>query len=160
MRRYGGVLAEIPESAAARTASCPGNHKTEEDIMNYDRKYLVWALGYAAVGMALGIVMAASKSHAQFDTHAHLLLVGFVVSLAYAVIHKLWLGGTARRLAGIQFAAHQAGAVIMASGLFLLYGNHVPAASLDAVLGIASIAVFAAAVLMIFMVLKSKTAGT
>lgn len=156
----GAVFAEIPESAAATTVSGSGNHNTQENVMSYDRKYLLWALGYAAVGMALGIFMAASNSHAQSDTHAHLLLVGFVVSLAYAVIHKLWLGGTAPRLAGMQFLAQQAGAVIMVLGLFLLHGNHLPAAALGAALGIASIAVFAAAVLMIFMVLRAKTTGT
>ena len=38
--------------------------------MGLDRKYLVWALGYAVVGMGVGIYMAASKNHAEYVAHA------------------------------------------------------------------------------------------
>ena len=48
--------------------------------MRFNRKLLLWALSYTVAGMALGIVMAASHDHAQPVTHAHALLVGFVVS--------------------------------------------------------------------------------
>ena len=128
--------------------------------MSFDRKYLVWALSYVAVGMGLGIFMAASHNHSQHVTHAHILLVGFVVSLIYAVIHKLWLGEKPPRLAKAQFIVHQAGAVTMFTGLFLMFGNIVPEAQLDPVLASASIAVFTAALLMIFMVLKTNTVKT
>ena len=122
--------------------------------MGFDRKYLVWALAYVALGMGLGIYMAASHDHAQHVTHAHILLVGFVVSFIYAVIHKLWLGGKASWLAWVQLIAHQAGALTMFSGLFLLYGSLVPAARIEPVLALSSIVVFVAALLMIVMVLK------
>ena len=122
--------------------------------MGFDRKYLVWALAYVALGMGLGIHMAASHDHAQHVTHAHILLVGFVVSFIYAVIHKLWLGGTTKRLAGVQLIAHQAGALSMFVGLFLLYGSLVPAARVEPVLALSSIVVVVAALLMIVMVLK------
>lgn len=128
--------------------------------MGFDRRYLVWALGYVALGMGLGIFMAASHNHAQLVTHAHILLVGFVVSLVYAVIHKLWLGGKPPRLAKLQFIVHQAGAVTMFAGLFLLYGNIVPETKLDPVLATTSIAVFSAALLMIFMVYKTNAVKT
>ena len=128
--------------------------------MSFDRKYLVWALSYVAVGMGLGIFMAASHNHAQHVTHAHILLVGFVVSLTYAVIHKLWLGENPPRLAKTQFIVHQAGAVIMSFGLFLLFGNIVPEAQLDPVLAASSITVFTAALLMIIMVVKANTVKT
>ena len=122
--------------------------------MGFDRKYLVWALAYVALGMGLGIYMAASHDHAQHVTHAHILLVGFVVSFIYAVIHKLWLGGKASWLAWVQLIAHQAGALTMFSGLFLLYGSLVPASRIEPVLALSSIVVFVAALLMIVMVLK------
>ncbi len=126
--------------------------------MSLDRKYLVWAVSYAVIGMGLGIFMAASHNHAQHVTHAHILLVGFVVSLIYAVIHKLWLGDKTTQVAKTQFIVHQAGAVTMFSGLLLLYGNMVPEPQLDPILAIASIAVFTAALLMLFMVVKSNRA--
>lgn len=122
--------------------------------MGLDRKYLVWALAYVAAGMALGIHMAASHNHAQHVTHAHILLVGFVVSFIYAVIHKLWLGEQASLLAKVQLVAHQAGALTMFSGLFLLYGGVVPEEKIEPVLAPSTIVVFIAALLMIVMVLR------
>lgn len=124
--------------------------------MGYDRKYLVWALAYVVAGMALGIYLAASHNHTQFDTHAHILLVGFVLSFLYAVIHKLWLGVQPVLLARAQFVAHQAGALAMSVGLFLLYGGIVPPKQMEPVLGLSSIAVFIAALLMVVMVLKHR----
>ena len=128
--------------------------------MNIDRKYLVWALAYAAIGMCLGIFMAASHDHAQRVTHAHILLVGFVVSLGYGIIHKLWLGQADPSIAKTQFIVHQAGAVTMLTGLLLLYGNLVPEAQLDPILGIASVTVLVGALLMLYMVLKTKGVKT
>jgi len=124
--------------------------------MGFDRKYLVWALAYVALGMSLGIYMAASHNHAQHVTHAHILLVGFVVSFIYAVIHKLWLGEKTSLLARVQLIAHQAGALTMFSGLFLLYGGIMPEEQIEPVLAPSTIVVFVAAVLMIVMVLKKK----
>ena len=124
--------------------------------MGWDRRFLVWSLAYVAVGMALGIFMAASHDHAQHVTHAHILLVGFVVSFIYAVIHKLWLGGQTSRLATLQFIAHQAGAVAMVTGLFLLYGGILRPEKIEPVLAASTIVVFVAALLMILMALKNN----
>ena len=126
--------------------------------MGFDRKYLVWALAYVTAGMALGIYMAASHNHVQQVTHAHILLVGFVVSFIYAVIHKLWLGEQTSRLARIQLIAHQAGALTMFTGLFLLYQGIVPEAQIESILAPSTIVVFIAALLMIVMVLKQPSA--
>ena len=124
--------------------------------MTYDRKYLVWALCYAVAGMGLGILMGISQNHAQHVTHAHILLVGFVTSLIYGVIHKLWLTGKMPRLAMAQFIVHHAGAVTMFVGLLLLFGNVLPLAQLDPVLALASVTVMLGAVLMLVMVVKSN----
>jgi len=59
--------------------------------MSFDRKYLVWALGYAVAGMCVGLYMGASGNHGEMVAHAHILLIGFAVSLFYGLIHKLWL---------------------------------------------------------------------
>lgn len=128
--------------------------------MELDRKYLMWALGYLVAGLALGIYMSVSHDHAQGGTHTHMLLVGSVVSFVYAVIHRLWLGGTSPSLAQTQFWLHQAGTVIMLAALFLLLGKLVPGPQAGPVIAIASVAVFVAAVLMLNMVLKAASAKT
>lgn len=127
--------------------------------MTIDRVFLTWALGYVVLGMLLGIFMAMSQDHGQHVTHAHILLVGFVLSLVYGVIHKLWLEGGSGRFAKIQLYAHQAGAVAMSVGLFLLYGNFVATEIVDPLLGGASIAVLAAALMMFWMVVRERTAS-
>jgi hypothetical protein len=125
--------------------------------MSYDRKFLVFALGYIVLGMCLGIFMAASHDHAEHPTHAHINLIGFVLSLSYGIIHKLWLTHPKQIVAKIQFIAHHAGAITIFIGLFLLYGNMVPEEKLDPVLAIGSITVLLSAILMFYMVIKANT---
>ena len=128
-----------------------------ETTMTYDKKYLVWALCYAVAGMGVGIFMGMSQNHAQHVTHAHILLVGFVTSLIYGVIHKLWLIDKMPRLAMAQFIVHHVGAVTMFVGLLLLFGNVLPLAQLDPMLALASLTVTLGVVLMLVMVVKSNT---
>src|SRR5215469_986665 len=94
--------------------------------MNLDTRFLIWALSFAVVGLALGIYMGASHNHAELATHAHILLVGFVISFVYGMIHRLWLDQPSRGLANVQFVLHQAAAVTMSLALFLMYANMLP----------------------------------
>jgi hypothetical protein len=126
--------------------------------MNLDRRYLVWSLCYAVAGMSLGIFMAASQNHSELVAHAHVLLIGFVVSFLYGLIHKLWLRQPPRALANFQFVLHQAAALTVSVGLFLMYGNYVAAASADPVLAAGSMGVLVGMLLMLYMVLKSRAA--
>jgi hypothetical protein len=125
--------------------------------MDFSRRYLVWALCYAAVGMGLGIFMAASHNHGQLVTHAHVLLVGFVLSLIYGIIHRLWLDAPRRAVAATQFVLHQLAAISMFVGLFLLYGGKAPEATLEPLLGFGSIGVLVGMLLMLYMVLRPGT---
>jgi len=122
--------------------------------MNLDRRFLIWALAYAAVGMSLGLYMAGARNHAELVTHAHILLVGFVLSLIYGLIHKLWLDKPNRAVANIQFVLHQAAAATLSVGLFLLYGSIVPEPALAPILGIASAGVLLGMLLMLYMVMR------
>ncbi|HEY6241287.1 MAG TPA: hypothetical protein VIW78_10665 [Burkholderiales bacterium] len=128
--------------------------------MTFDKQYVVWALGYLAVGIGLGIFMAASHDHGQFPTHAHINLIGFLLSLGYGIIYKLWLVRPNPTLAKIQFIVQQAATVTIIVGLFLLYGQFVPEAQLDPFLAIAAISVLVSALLMMYMVLKTNTVKT
>ncbi|MEO5565046.1 MAG: TonB-dependent receptor [Luteimonas sp.] len=130
--------------------------------MTIDRKYLLAAMAYAILGMLLGIYMAISQNHAEHPAHAHILLVGFVVSMIYAIIYKLWLPTqSSSKLALLQFVVHQLGAAIFAIGLFLLFRGTSQAA-LAPVLGSGSLFVLAAALMMLVQIVKSclQTAPT
>ncbi len=122
--------------------------------MAIDRRFLLCGFAYAIVGMGLGIYMAASKDHSLFIAHAHILLLGFVVSFIYALVHKLWIAGSNSRLGGIQFYLHQLATLVLTGGLVLLYAGVLPEATLGPVLGIASVSVLLAALLMLWMILR------
>lgn len=125
-------------------------------MKSFDRTYLIWALCYAAAGMALGIYMGASRDHGQFVTHAHVMLVGFVTSLIYAVIHRLWLTSPSRALATIQFILHQAGSLAMFAGLLLVYGRAASEDQVGPLMGLATGAIILGVLLMLVMVLKAE----
>ena len=122
-------------------------------MTQFDRHYLIAGLLYGILGMLLGIYMASSQNHGQSVTHAHLLLVGFLLSMLYAIVHRLWLAEPRRVLALLQFGAHHAGVFGMVAGLFLLYGGFVQPTVLEPVLAVSSLAVLAALILMLVMVL-------
>ena len=122
--------------------------------MALDRKFMLCGFAYAIAGMGLGVYMGASGNHALFIAHAHILLVGFVVSFIYALVHKLWLAGAGGRVATVQFYLHQLAAFVMLAALVLMFGGAMPEASLAPVLGIASLGVLLAMVLMGWLVLR------
>src|SRR5476651_654076 len=106
--------------------------------MNFDRKYLVSALVFLVAGLGVGIYMAATDNHGELVAHAHILLIGFVVSFIYGIIHKLWLTQPNPLVAKIQFILHLAAAVVLSIGLTLLYGRILPVERLEAILTIGS----------------------
>ena len=113
-----------------------------------DKKYVVTGLGYAILGLVLGIYMAASKNHGQIVTHAHIMLLGFVVSFIYGTLHKVWLKDVQSKLVMPQFILHQIGTLFLLLALFLMFGKFVSNATLEPVLSISSILVLAAMILM------------
>ena len=125
-----------------------------------DRKLVLTGLGYAILGLVLGLFMAATKNHQQLVTHAHIMLVGFVISMVYAAMYKLWLTETAEKLAKLQYLAHQLGTAGMSIGLFLLYGNLAPENVVGPILGIFSTLVLIAMVLMKVMYIKSSKSAS
>ena len=120
-----------------------------------DRKFILTSLGYAIIGLILGIFMAASKDHGHLVTHAHIMLIGFVVSFIYGLCHKLWLNNTTSKLAKTQFYFHQVGTLVVVTGLFLYYGKFVTMETIDPVLAISSILVLIGMILMKVLFIKS-----
>lgn len=120
-----------------------------------DKKFVLTALGYAIIGLSLGIFMAASKDHGQLVTHAHIMLIGFVVSFIYGLCHKLWLNNCVNKLSLAQFYIHQVGTVGIVVGLFLYYGKFVSLEKVDPLLALSSIAVLVGMVLMKVLFIKS-----
>lgn len=121
------------------------------------RSHVGFGLLLAIAGMLLGIRMAATHDHAQHVTHAHLLLLGLVVSLLYAMVYRLWVSDGPEWIGWVQWSLHHAGTVALVIGLFLLYGGHVEPAALEPLLGAASVAVLLGMVAMLGIFLRIAT---
>lgn len=121
--------------------------------MTFDRKFLVCALAYAIFGICVGIYMAASKNHGEFVAHAHILLIGFVLSFIYGLIHKLWINAEKQRIATLQFYLHQLSALVMSIGLLLFYRGLFQEV-LDPILGVSAFGVLISALLMVYLIMR------
>lgn len=119
------------------------------------RWHTFFGLCFGILGMALGIYMAASHHHEQHVTHAHILLLGLVVSLLYGMVYRLWIAEGIGFVAMLQMALHQAGTLVLTVSLFLLFGNVRPPASLEPALGLGALAVFGGALLMLYQFVRA-----
>jgi hypothetical protein len=128
--------------------------------MNFDRKYLVCALLFAIAGISMGIYMAATDNHGELVAHAHILLVGFVVSFVYGIIHKLWLAQPNPTIANIQFFLHLGAALVLSVGLTLLFGGMAQPERVVPLLIIGSVGVLLGVLMMLYMVLATRSVRT
>lgn len=124
------------------------------------RWHLLFGLTFAVLGMCLGIYMAISKVHVQHPTHAHTLLLGFVVSLLYAVVYRLWVVEAAPKLATTQTALHEVGTTILVIGLFLLFGGFASEATLEPFLAVGSLSALGGAILMLYQAARVGQGAT
>jgi len=121
-----------------------------------EKKYILSSFIYGLLGLVLGIYMADTKNHGQMVTHAHVMLLGFVVSFIYGVSFKLWIKNTSSKLAVLQFTLHQVGTLGLLTGLFLLYGQQIVAEKLTVLLSSSSIVVLIAMILMLIQFVSEK----
>ena len=145
--------------------SIAGKHRFSRRIFDknnkgegMDRKFLMTGFGYAIVGLVLGIYMAATHNHGQLVAHAHILLLGFVVSFIYAVCYKLWLPDATGMIGTVQFWTHQLGTLGLVVGLYLLYGGYVSLDKIGPILGIFSVTALVGLLLMKVLLIKNKAA--
>lgn len=122
------------------------------------RNFLILALGYALVGMALGLSMAISQDHGQMPTHAHIMVAGWLMSSIFAFFYHLFPGIAAKNIARFHFWLTAASGIVLVSGLFMLLGGH---ESIEPMVGVASVCFYAAMFVFIIValpVVRGRTA--
>lgn len=115
------------------------------------RWHVLFGLAFAVFGMGVGIYMAISHNHVPHPAHAHILLLGFVVS----VIYRLWLSEAPAMLATVQTALHEIGAAVLSIGLLLLFGGAASEAQLEPLLAMGSFSTIAGAIVMLYQVVRA-----
>lgn len=118
------------------------------------RWHLLFGLAFAGLGMLLGIYMAISNNHQEMPAHAHVMLLGFVVSAIYAVVYQVWLKKTGTRLAIIQTALHETGAVVLGMGLVLMFGQIASEQSVEPLLAVGAFSALGGVLVMIWQVAR------
>ena len=116
------------------------------------RNFFTMAVIYSIVGMMLGLSMAMSHDHSQLPTHAHIMVLGWVMSAVFAFFYHLVPAARASRLASIHFWLAAISSIGMVVGLFVLYGGN---PSIEPLLAVSALAYFAATLLFAFIALSA-----
>jgi hypothetical protein len=123
--------------------------------MNPIRINLTLGLFWLLLGMLLGEHMGRTGDHGQMPTHAHIMLLGGVLSISWAVIYKVF-EIPAGLLAWVQTGFHQVSTVVMITGLYMLYGQMAEEAVLGPVLGLSAIGAVVSVLLALVQTLRTK----
>ncbi len=100
------------------------------------RGFLISAVIYGLLGMALGLHMGLSKDHGQMPTHAHIMVLGWLSFVVFAMIYHQFSGRMIRAASIAHFVIAQVSAIVIFFALYQVYsGNE----SFDPVAGMASI---------------------
>jgi len=75
---------------------------------------------FLILGIVIGMYMGGSGDHSLALSHAHINLLGFVLSAVFALTYKAYPAMTTGRLAGIHFWLHLVGAAVVNLLLFLM----------------------------------------
>ncbi|MEQ1940844.1 hypothetical protein ABMA32_00335 [Mesorhizobium sp. VNQ89] len=116
------------------------------------RNFFTIAVIYSLVGMSLGLHMAMSQDHSQLPTHAHIMVLGWLMSAVFAVFYHLVPGAGASMLAKIHFWIAALSSLGMFIGLFILYGGD---PSIEPLLGVSAMVYFAGTFLFAFIALSA-----
>lgn len=117
--------------------------------MKIERIHLTLGLVWLLVGMTLGQIMGESGDHGQLPTHAHIMLVGGVLSILWAILYRAFAFKQGI-LAWVQTIAHQLGAIGMVYSLFNMFGGGQPnMALLGPMIGISGLLVMISVLLIL-----------
>lgn len=111
-----------------------------------DETYLLLSLLWLIAGMVFGIWLGASGHFNFAESHAHMALVGFVVSAIFGVMYRFYPAMKRSRLAVWQLWVYQVGAVILVAGKITVDAGGGPA-----LVSIGSIVILAGVVLMLYV---------
>ncbi len=75
---------------------------------------------FLIIGIVMGMYMGGSGDHSLAVSHAHINLLGFVLSAVFALTYKCYPAMADTRLASVHFWAHLVGATLLNLLLFLL----------------------------------------
>ncbi len=125
--------------------------------MNVSRNFLLLGSAFLFVGLVLGMYMGGSGDHSFAASHAHINLVGFVLSVVFALTYKAFPSMADSRLPNVHFWLHAAGATGLNIMLFLLLSESISDAAMVPIAPISEILVTIGVLIFGWNVLKRAT---
>jgi hypothetical protein len=120
-----------------------------------DETYFLLSLLWLVAGMAFGIWLGATNQMNFAESHAHMALVGFVVSAIFGIMYRFFPAMAESRAAPYQLWIYQLGAVILVAGKI-----RVDAGGTPSVVIVGSFVILAGALLMLYVFAARRgTAG-
>lgn len=123
--------------------------------MNVSRMFLITGTIFLAFGLIIGMFMGASGDHTLAAGHAHINLVGFVLSAIFALTYRCYTEMEASRLATYHFWLHLAGAVVLNVMLLLFLGGRISEANMAPIAPLSELAVLVGVLLFFVNVWKN-----
>lgn len=113
-------------------------------MQSLDRIFIAVGFIWLLAGMAFGAWLGASHHNNFSNTHAHINLLGFVLSVLFGLLHANYQDLAQSRLAVLQFAGYQIGVLSLVTGKFLVDqdGTETLFLQVGAVVVILSVAMF------------------
>ncbi|HKQ94769.1 MAG TPA: hypothetical protein VJS40_04115 [Aestuariivirgaceae bacterium] len=108
-------------------------------MIGISRVFFIAALGFALLGMLLGLKMAMTQDHAQMPTHAHMMVVGWLSMAVFAFFYHLFPERARTRQAQIHCWLAVVSMVVLTIALYLLFAGN---PSIEPLAAISSIGLF------------------
>ena len=124
--------------------------------MNVSRNFLLLGCAFLIAGLVLGMYMGGSGDHSLAAGHAHINLVGFVLSVVFALTYRAFPAMTEGRLASAHFGLHAVGAAIFNLMLFLLLSERISEAAMAPIAPISEALVLLGVIGFSWTVLKNS----
>lgn len=110
--------------------------------MNAARGFLVVGPLFLIVGVLFGMVMGATGDHTMAPLHAHVNLLGFVLSMVFGLCYHTFPAAGATTLARAHFWLHLVGGVILLVMLYLMFSGRITEAAMMPLAPLAEVMVF------------------
>jgi len=123
--------------------------------MNVSRNFLITGTIFLVVGLLIGMYMGGSGDHTLALGHAHINLIGFVLSVIFALTYRSYADMGASRLATYHFWLHLVGAVVVNLMLILMLSGRISEAAMAPIAPLAELAVVVGVLLFLFNAWKN-----
>ncbi|WP_291844475.1 hypothetical protein [Maricaulis sp.] len=123
--------------------------------MKPERIHLTLGLIWLILGMLLGEHMGRSGDHTQMPTHAHMMLLGGVLPILWAILYRVFKLGSGL-LAWAQVGLHHIAVLVMIPSLYLMFGQMAEESTVGPLLGIGAILAIVSVALVLVLSLRAR----